>query len=86
MTCTTFRFKVTGNNPFPIDMLRRDRCFPASERDAGLMTSTMTYDNVGPLTVELLVHVFDRPKFWQPTIERWKSFGWEVHPTWETVV
>lgn len=74
-----YRFKVTGNTAFPIDMLRYDRCFPASARDAGLITSAMTYDNNGALTVDLLT--YQERKHWMPNSARWKSFQWEVHPS-----
>lgn len=79
-----YRFKVSGHSPFPVDMLRYDRCFPASEHDSGLITSTIRYEHEGSLTVELLT--YQEKKYWHPQDGRWRSFGWEVHPVCEEVV
>ena len=74
-----FKFKVTGNSPFPLDMLRYDRCFPASERDSSLIATMLAHENTGYLTVELLT--YQELKNWLPTTARWKSRSWEVHPS-----
>ena len=61
------RFTVRCALPFPIDMLRYDACFPASEEDAGKMSGTH-----GAIEVKL-VHRGDA-KSWQPAEGRWRSF------------
>ena len=63
--------KVKGNSLFPMDMLRYDRCYPLKGEDAqamGLRDSerTVTLVFVGLHSNE------------QPTVDRWKSFGWTV--------
>jgi hypothetical protein len=76
-----FKITVQGRGVFPADMLRRDRCFPATEDDANMMQHSD-----GMRTVNLVHN--DERKLWQPTDGRWESFGWRVkrvvHPDgWE---
>jgi hypothetical protein len=70
----TYRFKVTvrGNGQFPVDMLRYDRCWPASEQDSYKMSRDWAE---GVRDVVLLT---DHDRIWQPTVGRWRSFTWEV--------
>ena len=66
------KFTVQGGGAFPVDMLRYDNAFPASERESGKMD----------------VHILDRREVslacwqnsyrWQPEELRWESFGWVV--------
>lgn len=75
-----YKFKVTGSRwAFPLDMLRRDRCFPATERDAGLIRASFNPDYVGPLCIELVT--CQERKHWMPNERRWESFDWTVHPS-----
>lgn len=67
--------KVSGSLPFPIDMLRYDRCTPNTEADSGHISTSMDADS-GSVTVELM-KVNSQVK-WQPTEGRWLSFGWKV--------
>jgi hypothetical protein len=61
-------FEVEGNGVFPVDMLRYDTCWPASERDSYLLLGEhhrrvkLVYRDEGP----------------GPTPKRWESFGWRV--------
>jgi hypothetical protein len=71
-----FRVRVQGRVPFPMDMLRYDRCFPASEGESYKIFSTIKRENDGPVLVEL-VAVSVRPD-WAPTDMRWASFSWRV--------
>jgi len=70
----TYRYTVTGNTQFPVDMLRYDACYPVSSE--GASTITMSFrrfpeDAKGPFTVELVgLH--------PPTDARWRSFAWTV--------
>jgi hypothetical protein len=72
-------FTVEGNGRFPTDMLRYDRCWPASEKDSNLISFTNdlqvfdigieTYRKNRKITLKGLIG---------PTIARWASFGWAV--------
>lgn len=71
MALYAFRTTVQGSGVFPLDMLRRDRCFPADSEDV---------NNIGDfpgLRCVRLVTVTDS-KYWKPNEERWLSFGWKV--------
>jgi hypothetical protein len=64
-------FIVQGVLPFPIDMLRYDACYPASEADSSIINRSLTHDTRGKITVEVRTR--------SPlTVGRWKSFGWQV--------
>lgn len=75
MYCHTF--KVAGRFPFPVDMLRYDRCTPDSEADSGAIHNSITaapgFDR-GPIRLMR----WDSNKSWAPTFGRWESFGWKV--------
>ena len=66
---TTF-FTVTGRGSFPFDMLRWDQCYPQGPDDVANL-------DVGQRREIKLVHVGDR-RHWEPTKDRWASFGWSV--------
>jgi hypothetical protein len=67
-----YRILVSGTYNFPIDMLRYDAAWPASEADAGRIEATyFERTRSGITSVELLSN---RP----PTEGRWQSFGWKV--------
>ncbi len=67
----THQFKVVGAGRFPLDMLRRDQCFPASEDDAN-----RAMNDKAIRIVELKAYT-ERDLFY-PTVGRWESFGWKV--------
>lgn len=73
MTRYLYMFTVSGSSPFPIDMLRYDRCWPESESDSGSISATARNRPHGARFVTLTGH---HP----PTDGRWASFGWTVHP------
>lgn len=60
-------FIVSGAGEFPIDMLRYDACWPASEADSSEITSNglrrvaLRHRSLFPLTPG-----------------RWNSFGWKI--------
>ncbi len=67
------KLKVKGSGAFPLDMLRYDNCYPASEVDAGLIASTFD----GWSRWEVCVARPDkRGSVW--TDRRWESFGCKV--------
>lgn len=69
-------FVVAGRGVFPFDMLRYDRCWPAREDQAWVLgTGSDGVDR----EIELKRYVLGRNKE-VPTLDRWKSFGWQVVP------
>lgn len=68
------RFTVAGAGKFPLDMLRRDHCWPACETDAAIASYEGGLNGERRVT---LSHGVDR-YLWHPTYDRWASFGWDV--------
>jgi hypothetical protein len=66
------KFKVHGENRFPFDMLRYDRCHPSRAEDVGNIGSMEGL----PREVELITY----SPIKTPAIRtlRWESFGWVV--------
>ena len=60
-------FRVTGEGDFPWDMLRYDQCWPCTSVDV------QNLQRKGQREVVLSDH---HPLQWEPTYERWASFGW----------
>lgn len=75
MKTFVYTFRVGGRLPFPIDMLRYDRCTPNTEQDSHVIERSFDPES-GMLEVE--VQSDSRAASWTPTAARWKSFGWEV--------
>lgn len=71
---------VRGTGYFPIDMLRYDRCTPATEEDSGNIVRDMpTAEGYSERTVDVR---YEGPtKEPHVTVDRWKSFGWTVVST-----
>lgn len=65
--------RVRGGGLFPIDMLRYDRAFPASEIDSNKINDTIRGDTRGPVEIEVRVTANC-----SPTSRRWQSFNWTV--------
>lgn len=61
------QLKVVGVGAFPIDMLRYDSCWPATQADSLLVAD----DELRTVTLETI-------SGFEITPERWKSFGWLV--------
>lgn len=61
----SYSYVVEGSGPFPLDMLRYDESFPASELDAGIILDRGRR--------EIMLRSYSEP---QPA--RWSSFGWTV--------
>jgi len=71
MATQVTRFTVKGLGAFPLDMLRYDAAFPATEIDAGKMH--LTFRNFRePIEVTLMTNSIG------VTTARWESFGWKV--------
>ncbi len=69
MTMKLTRFVVDGKGPFPLDMLRRDRCFPATEGDSSAIAATI---------ISRRITLYSVQRSWNLTKDRWASFGWRV--------
>ena len=68
-------YAVQGNGTFPFDMLRYDSSFPF-EQIHNVDVELHSYSV--PRTVVL--RRFAESKFWEPTNDRWRSFGWGIVP------
>lgn len=66
---------VQGTGNFPIDMLRYDSCFPASETESHKITAS--FQEHGPHKIRLARYRQSDMRA-EPHYERWKSFCWEV--------
>lgn len=67
-------FTVEGGGNFPLDMLRYDRCWPASQEDVWkISTNDLARRQV---TLTRLVH--NKNKL--PAIDRWASYNWTYLP------
>ena len=82
------KFEVKAKNYalgfFPLDMLRYDCCTPSSGEDVAKIPIGISDIPEVPEVITL-VHYSHGYKGWQPTVDRWKSFGWEVvkvHPAY----
>jgi hypothetical protein len=64
-------FDVSGCGHFPIDMLRYDECWPATEQDS---TQLANYHHTRIVTLKTIYSA-------APTDGRWASFGWTVIPS-----
>lgn len=72
------KFKVRariGYRRFPVDMLRYDRCLPATEEDSKLVE--LSFDD-GQDRVEICMIKYHAERSPNLTDLRWQSFGWEI--------
>lgn len=67
-----YEFAVSGNNPFPLDMLRYDCCWPRSSADVSKLSQAANNRTGSGIIEVTLVGTKE------PTVERWRSFGWHV--------
>lgn len=75
-----FRFTVIGKGDFPVDMLRRDECWPVDGDSAAYLID----DGDSRESRHVTLTSRQPRKLWLPTFERWQSFGWVVKSTaWE---
>lgn len=62
-------FTVTGDGPFPLDMLRHGMCFPLTQHDVQQIEPGVAC----PREVRLCSH------YTAPDARRWESMGWRVY-------
>ena len=68
-------YEVVGSGEFPLDMLRYDQAWFASEAQANIVQHSYTNgDRFTRRTVTVSSHKL-------PTVGRWASFGWTVSDT-----
>jgi hypothetical protein len=65
------KYKVRGALPFPIDMLRYDSAWPASEEDSHIIEASLRHDIYGASEVVVCARR-------DLTVGRWEPFGWKV--------
>lgn len=64
-------FTVEGTGHFPLDMLRRDQCYPRSESDSNRAAQPR-------ILCRVVLERQQADRWWQPTVGRWESFGWKL--------
>ncbi len=73
-------YTVRGSGEFPVDMLRYDSSYPATEVNSHIAEGEQ--DHLGRVTVRPAPRAvtLERigPKDWTPSVARWESFGWRV--------
>jgi hypothetical protein len=70
-----YEFTVMGKLPFPLDMLRYDRCYPVDGDSAAAIARSLDRDNRDtPRETYQVTLISDNP----PTSGRWASFLWHV--------
>lgn len=65
-------FEVEGKSLFPIDMLRRDKCYPSREEDTAAIIEQALSEPDGR-TVRVRLSCQDPH---HPSTDDWVSFGW----------
>jgi hypothetical protein len=71
------RYVATGTGRFPLDMLRYDSAWPATEHDANILDTHLTCGGTVPFEgVQLKRAQIDAHSM--PAIDRWRSYGWHV--------
>lgn len=80
---TLYHYTVTGTGYFPIDMLRRDACYPADDTAVrNMMDQPDHHENRKDFySVPRKVKLSSSRK---PTTARWESFGWDVGTVTQT--
>lgn len=71
-----FGYTVSGETPFPLDMLRIDGSYPAAASDVCEITESVAYpERKRRRTINLLTV---RDTNWLPVQSRWRLHGWRV--------
>lgn len=70
----TREFIVRGSGAFPVDMLRYDTCYPATETDSSRIIDSHRARSTGEREIRLRGPVSIN----HPTPGRWSSFGWTL--------
>ena len=77
-------FTIRGMGQPPLDMMRYDRCTPATQQDVGNVTAAG--GGLGEVYSVRMLRFTEgngRNHADHPTVDRWQSFGWQVSDvTW----
>ncbi len=68
------QFFVMGRGPFPLDMLRYERCWPTDQASVEIIRNSPNTDDLLQVSLSM---IGDH----QPTPARWNSYGWTVAAT-----
>ena len=68
-------FTVRGVGAFPVDMLRRDACYPSDTGDA--LSIACSWEEHPTKARERTVRL-STTSITAPHVERWASYGWAV--------
>ena len=75
-------YRVIGHGTFPVDMLRYDASYPSRSAERILEPERFwSMENAAKLAIEnreVTLHHRDSHARWEPTFDRWASFGWVV--------
>jgi hypothetical protein len=72
------KFLVEGSGQFPIDMLRYDRCCPATESDSNAINRQVKWDGEKTAKCHIELIRYSSAGKSGPNVARWASFGWKV--------
>lgn len=75
-----YTYTVTGKGHFPMDMLRRDNCWP-EDGEAVVSIGARPDDTEGFFEVTRMIRLASGHS---PNMERWLSFGWTVRDVRKT--
>lgn len=70
-----YRWKVSSKFPFPLDMLRFDRCFPSDSETATAIEESHSFDP----PEGVITYTLEGTSRFGPTVARWDSFLFKVH-------
>ena len=71
-------YEVTGQGPFPIDMLRYCGARPFAPRDSEVITDSLMINTERPVRSIRLVTDYHKPT--PVEIGQWRSQGWRLDP------
>jgi hypothetical protein len=75
---TGWSWVVVGRSPFPFDMLRYDGATAAQSSESTKILNAL--HPTGSIFDREPVEIRLRSRVHGPTVERWRTFGWEVKP------
>jgi hypothetical protein len=75
-----WKFIVTGQSGFPLDMLRYDACYPTSQASVEELSASLeTVERVERLKSGKMFTVHLASRVGSPEVARWSSFSWRVN-------
>jgi hypothetical protein len=79
MSAYAWDYTVTGQDRFPLDMLRYDASYPIDQESVSeMVASSQTVEIVERRKAAKLFKVNLRSRVGAPEVARWSSFGWRV--------